>query len=376
VQQTNAPIQRHSDLLPRTHPLQPSTIATCPPPTYQYTHLIDSHDFIYRFNIKSKPKPASYVAKMPPTRAFNLPLRAVYRSTFSSSAQIRHHNTAASPNPSSSTVDPTEIHHFNALASSWWDPHGPSRLLHLMNPSRHDFLSSCLRSSSSISPIISSSGGKPGRGLDVLDVGCGGGIFAESAARLPWVKSVTGIDPSAKVLEVAREHMKADPTLNLSPSASPSTRSSPSLQYLQTDIDSLPQTPGYLSQGYDLVTLFEVVEHVSSPSSFLRSVMSKVKPGGWIVGSTIARTWTSWLVTKVVAEDVMRIVPRGTHDWNRYINEEEMRAWFAKQGEEWGEFRSVGVMYLPGVGWTEMKGLEGVGNYYFGVRRLPKKSEL
>lgn len=84
--------------------------------------------------------------------------------------------------------------------------------------------------------------------------------------------------------------------------------------------------------------------------------------------STIARTWTSWLTTKVVAEDVVRLVPRGTHEWSKYVNEEELRAWFEKK-QGWGGTRSMGVIYLPGLGWREVNGSEKWGNYFFGVRK-------
>ncbi|KAL2187481.1 S-adenosyl-L-methionine-dependent methyltransferase, partial [Thermothelomyces heterothallicus CBS 203.75] len=118
----------------------------------------------------------------------------------STTSPARHdpHLSSASSASSSSSVNETEISHFSALASSWWDPHGPSRPLHLMNPLRHEFIQSCLASSS---------------GLRYLDVGCGGGIFAESAARLPSTASVTAIDPSPTILAVARAHAKRDPAL-------------------------------------------------------------------------------------------------------------------------------------------------------------------
>lgn len=117
-----------------------------------------------------------------------------------------------------------------------------------------------------------------------------------------------------------------------------------------------------------MVSLFEVLEHVNAPGPFLEHVLPHVKPGGWLVMSTIARTWTSWLVTNVMAEDVLRIVPKGTHDWAKYVNEDELRNWF--QGKAgWGEMRTQGVMYMPGLGWKEVGGGEGWGNYFFAVRR-------
>ncbi|KAL9057913.1 MAG: hypothetical protein Q9162_002040 [Coniocarpon cinnabarinum] len=253
------------------------------------------------------------------------------------------HQTASHP-----LVSSAEVSHFNALASSWWDPHGPSRLLHLMNPLRHDFIQSCL----STVPAQSSN-----TNFDYLDVGCGGGIFAESAARLPGTSSVTAIDPSEEVLRVAQQHARRDPVL-----ASESGK----LQYRQQTIEDLPP-----HNQYDVLTLFEVLEHVPSPSSFLEHCATHVRPGGWLVLSTIARTWTSWLTTKVMAESVLRIVPQGTHDWRKYLNEEEVRGWFehGDRKEIWEHPRAMGVVYVPGLGWREVRGGEEWGNYFFGIRK-------
>ena len=254
---------------------------------------------------------------------------------------------------SSSSVNPTEMSHFNALASTWWDPYGSSRLLHLMNPLRHDFISSC----HALKPNST-----PQQGLRYLDIGCGGGIFAESAARLPNTASVRAIDPSLDVIEVAKQHARKDPIL----------QEPGRLEYLNTAIEDLdvPQLP---NEQYDVVSLFEVIEHISNPAPFLRNCLPFVKPGGWLILSTIAKTWTSWLTTKVVAEDLVGLVPRGTHDWSKYINEHEIRSFFqAQQG--WGAnggMKALGCVYIPGVGWRMFTGGERLGNYFFGVRRDP-----
>lgn len=210
-----------------------------------------------------------------------------------------------------------------------------------MNPLRHDFINACLDSQLEPRP----------QPLSYLDIGCGGGIFAESAARLPSTAHVTAIDPTPSVLAVAKAHARKDPAL------------APKLSYKQTSIESLPVP----RDGYDVVSVFEVIEHIDHPAAFLDQVRPFVRPGGWLVMSTIARTWMSWFTTNLVAEDLLRIVPPGTHDWNKYINEDELRRYFVDRG--WNSARVMGVVYVPGVGWREVKGSEKVGNYFFAVRK-------
>ena len=260
------------------------------------------------------------------------------------------------------TIDSSEVSHFDALASTWWDPYGPSRLLHLMNPLRHDFIVKC---------FLSQTDHQHGQRqkLHYLDIGCGGGIFAESAARLTHTASVTAIDPSAEVLAVAREHVRRDPLL-LQPqqlSCGDGFNPSPKLKYLHTTVEELP-VPTRDGDRADIVTAFEVIEHVPRPSSFLDAVSVHVKPGGWLILSTIARTWASWLTTKVMAEKVLQIVPGGTHDWNRYINRDELDAWFKKKGG-WMDPEAMGVVYVPGFGWKTVPRTENFGNYFFGIRK-------
>ncbi|CAG8980709.1 hypothetical protein HYALB_00007201 [Hymenoscyphus albidus] len=278
-------------------------------------------------------------------RNFNLLLQTAPRLV---NSQFRPHTTSSNP----SSVNPIEVSHFNALASTWWDPHGSSRLLHLMNPLRHDFIKRC--HATQPTPVAK-------EGLRYLDIGCGGGIFAESAARLGSTGTVLGIDPTPEVLAVARKHARQDPGLQ------------GKLEYRNMSIEGLPK-PTSLNEQYDVLTLFEVIEHITHPADFLDACRDHVKPGGWVILSTIARTWTSWFTTKLMAEDVAGIVPKGTHDWGKYINEEELRAYFlGEQGMRsppgWNGPQVMGVLYVPGVGWRSVTGSEKVGNYFFGIRR-------
>lgn len=263
-----------------------------------------------------------------------------------------------------------------------------------MNPLRHQFIKKCRAAVASESiPLkqgqeqrqIQGQGHKGG--LHYLDVGCGGGIFSESAARMHDTASVTGIDPSPEVLSVAKRHARRDPRL-MEPGR---------LTYLPYSIEDLPlppseapqrsETPAAISSiaasqpqkqqwvpppgGYDTISLFEVIEHVNQPSKFLASCIPHLKPGGWLVLSTIARTYTSYFLTKTMAEYVLGLVPRGTHDWEKYVNPGELGEWFGKdeRKEMFGPPVLMGVVYVPGLGWREVSGSEAWGNYFFGVQK-------
>lgn len=255
-----------------------------------------------------------------------------------------------------------------------------------MNPLRHDFIRSCVDSTSADGPRGSERGGK----YTYLDIGCGGGIFASSAARLPSTASVTAIDPTPDVIKVAKAQQRSDPLLS----------QPDKLQYLNCAIEDLDSKLGHEARGdkaqYDIVTLFEVIEHISKPSAFLRIALSHLKPGGWLVGSTIARHPLSYFTTKVVAEAPwpIGVVPSGTHDWDKYINPGELVEWFNKENiprhdsktggatpsrasdqevqnsDRYGDVKIAGCAYLPLLGWKFIDGSQEYGNYFFGVQKL------
>ncbi|KAJ5129314.1 uncharacterized protein N7515_005353 [Penicillium bovifimosum] len=307
-----------------------------------------------------------------------------------------------------SSVSADELTHFSALASSWWDPMGPSRILHLMNPLRHEFIASCLAEGSP-SPTT-----EPRATLNYLDVGCGGGIFAESLARtIPLntntaptptlAATMTAIDPSTDLIRMARSHARNDPTVD-------AHLRSGKFRYLNTTLEDViagtaPTTtesssPGSsssqdLSQNsnpaqYDIVTLFEVLEHIdpktSTPLTFLTNCLKALKPGGWLIGSTISRTLPSFLLNQVIAEAPwpIGVVPRGTHEWSKFVNPDEVKGWLQEglmrvadsgvyrggraevEGMRW---KCVGAVYVPGIGWKMVKGSEDWGNYFWAVRR-------
>lgn len=189
------------------------------------------------------------------------------------------------------------------------------------------------------------------RKLKALDVGCGGGILAESLARLSFIESVKGIDLSPDVLEAARMHQKNDPLLT-------------KLTYELLAVEDLKH------EKYDIVTVFEMLEHVQYPSKVLAEVLQRVEKGGWVFLSTINRDFVSWFTTIFMGEHVLGIVPVGTHTLEKYINQDEVREWLETEHQH--SFRVVdsrGCIYLPGCGWRFTNN-PSVGNYFMAIQRL------
>jgi polyprenyldihydroxybenzoate methyltransferase/3-demethylubiquinol 3-O-methyltransferase len=219
-----------------------------------------------------------------------------------------------------------------------------------MNPLRHDFIKACLRSSES----------PPPQTLSYLDIGCGGGIFASSAARLTNTSTVTAIDPTELVIQVAQAQQRSDPGI-----------SPPKLKYLNCAIEDVPVLQSE-SEKVDIISLFEVLEHIDNPNSFLDIATLHLKKGGWIVGSTISRSPLAYVTTKLIAEaPFIGIVPPGTHDWNKYINPAQLQRYFSiTEPGVWGSFKTQGVIYVPALGWKLVKNSETFGNYFFGIQKL------
>jgi 2-polyprenyl-6-hydroxyphenyl methylase/3-demethylubiquinone-9 3-methyltransferase len=207
-------------------------------------------------------------------------------------------------------VDPSELEKFSALASRWWDPESEFKPLHDINPLRLDW-------------IVQQAG--PLEGKAVLDVGCGGGILSESMARLG--ASVTGIDLAEKSLKVAKLH---------------GLESGIAVEYKTVSAeDFATERPGH----YDIVTCMEMLEHVPDPGSIVRACATLVKPGGWVFFSTLNRNAKSFLFAIVGAEYLLRMLPRGTHDYENFIRPSELVASARSAGLE--PARLAGMEYNP-----------------------------
>jgi 2-polyprenyl-6-hydroxyphenyl methylase/3-demethylubiquinone-9 3-methyltransferase len=195
-------------------------------------------------------------------------------------------------NTTSVNADPAELAKFSELAHRWWDKDSEFRPLHQINPLRLEWINA-------ICPV---------KGLSALDVGCGGGILADSMARKG--AQVLGIDLSTKALRVAQLHAMEAETAGVS--------------YREVSAEALAsEAPA----SFDLVTCMEMLEHVPDPASVVRACATLVKPGGWVFFSTLNRSPKSFLLAIVGAEYVLNLLPRGTHEYAKMIRPSELAAY-------------------------------------------------
>ena len=206
-------------------------------------------------------------------------------------------------------VDQAEIAKFEAMAGEWWDPDGKFKPLHMMTPCRLGYAVAQIAAQHGRDPKSL----RPFEGLRILDIGCGGGLLSEPMARLG--AEVVGADAAERVIPVARLHAE---------------RMGLEIDYRVTTAQKLVEA----GESYDAVLNMEVVEHVPDPQAFLDACAALVRPGGLMVTSTINRNPKSWLVAIVGAERVMRWLPRGTHDWAKFITPDELTAMLERAGLE------------------------------------------
>ncbi len=206
--------------------------------------------------------------------------------------------------------DPEEIAKFEAIASEWWDEHGRFKPLHRINPLRLDYINQYA----------------PLHGKKVLDVGCGGGILAESMANKGAL--VTGLDRSPKALGVARAHAE---------------QTGASLDYIESDAETWAETH---AGAYDVVTCLEVLEHVPDVMGTVRACSDMVKPGGTFFFATLNRTPTAYIKAIIGAEYLLGWLPKGTHEYSKFIRPSEMKSALDAAGLQIQDIRGMSYAML------------------------------
>jgi 2-polyprenyl-6-hydroxyphenyl methylase / 3-demethylubiquinone-9 3-methyltransferase len=205
----------------------------------------------------------------------------------------------------SANVDPAELAKFSELAHRWWDPNSEFKPLHAINPLRLAWIESLV-------------GGLKSR--QIADIGCGGGLLAEAMAR-QGAHHVLGIDLAVKPLRVAQLHA------------------------MEAGIDNVEALAEESPASLDVVTCMEMLEHVPDPSAVVQACSTLVKPGGWVFFSTINRNPKSYLFAVVGAEYVLKLLPKGTHDYAKFIKPSELAQWARDAGLQIAEFK--GMEYNP-----------------------------
>lgn len=194
------------------------------------------------------------------------------------------------------SVDQSEIQQFSKDSDQWWDENGPFKPLHRLNPVRLSYIKAqiCAHYGRDVNALEAFDG------LDILDVGCGGGLVCEPLARLG--ANATGADADAQAIDVAKAHA-ADSGLGI--------------EYLNTPAEDI-------NVQFDVVLALEIIEHVNNPAEFVASISKLVKPGGMVVFSTLNRNPKSFLLGIVAAEYLLRWVPKGTHTWKKFVKPSEL----------------------------------------------------
>jgi 2-polyprenyl-6-hydroxyphenyl methylase/3-demethylubiquinone-9 3-methyltransferase len=199
-------------------------------------------------------------------------------------------------NKNNPTVDPQEINKFSKMASEWWDPNGKFAPLHKFNPIRQEYLVDKIKNHFGILP----NGSYPFKNLKLLDVGCGGGLITEPMTRLG--AKVTGIDASEKNISVAKFHA----------------------EQMDLKINYLATTPENLNEQFDVILCLEIIEHVADVDLFIQSCAKLLKKNGIIFFATLNRTAKSFLFAIIGAEYILNWLPKGTHDWNKFLKPSEV----------------------------------------------------
>lgn len=207
------------------------------------------------------------------------------------------------------TVDPLEIAKFEAMAAEWWDPNGKFKPLHMLNPCRLDYINSQIAGEYD----RDLSAPDAFKGLRILDIGCGGGLLSEPMARLG--AEIIGVDAAERNIPVAAAH---------------AAQSGLNIDYRHTTAEAMAAG----GERFDVVINMEVVEHVADPLVYLTACQELLKPGGLHICSTLNRNPKSYVFAIIGAEHVMRWLPKGTHDWNKFITPDELFDLLSQSGME------------------------------------------
>jgi 2-polyprenyl-6-hydroxyphenyl methylase/3-demethylubiquinone-9 3-methyltransferase len=234
----------------------------------------------------------------------------------------------------SASIAPREIEQFSRHAPDWWDETGPLAPLHRLNPVRLGYIRE------QAATHFKRKGKTPLKGLSALDVGCGGGLVTEPLVRLG--AKVTGLDASKEAIKVAREHAKL---------------SKLDIMYKESSVEELVEG----KTRYDLITALEIAEHVADLDSFLGSVTSLLKPNGLLIMSTLNRTPKSFLLGIVAAEYILKWVPRGTHNWKKFLKPSDIARRFSDNGIELADL--TGLVFHPFKGDFELRKDDLAVNY-------------
>ncbi|WP_375676296.1 MULTISPECIES: bifunctional 2-polyprenyl-6-hydroxyphenol methylase/3-demethylubiquinol 3-O-methyltransferase UbiG [unclassified Bartonella] len=234
------------------------------------------------------------------------------------------------------TIDQSEIDHFSRIATEWWNPQGKFRPLHQFNPTRLAYIREkiCLefnRDPSSLTPF---------HNLKILDIGCGGGLLSEPMARLGAM--VVGVDAAQTNIEVAKTH---------------AAQNDLSIDYRTTTAEVLANE----GEKFDIILNMEVVEHVADVNLFIAATAKMLKPQGLMFVSTLNRTWKAWWLAIVGAEYILRWLPKGTHDYKKFLKPLELKNFLSKNAltvideigitynplnDSWNRSKDMGVNYL------------------------------
>ena len=236
------------------------------------------------------------------------------------------------PSPNLSSLDPAEVEKFSKIAAQWWNPTGKFGVLHVFNPVRLAYIKEQVCARFGLDPLIE----RPFEGLRFLDIGCGGGLLCEPMARLG--AEVVGVDPSDKNIKTASVHASEQGLV---------------IDYRVGVAEDLNEA----GEKFDVILNMEVIEHVALPQNFTKNCVGMMKPGGLMFVATLNRTLKSFALAIVGAEYVLRWLPKGTHEWEKFIKPEELRGWLLNNGAV--VKAETGVVYHPiGREWKRAKDMD------------------